>query len=185
VQRIFVLHDFDISGFSIFGTLGTSGRRYRFKNDVPLIDIGLRLVQVQEMGLQSEPVAVSGEWEKRAATLEHHGATAEEIVFLRHRRVELNAMTSPQLIEFIEAQFALHGAAKLIPNDDVLEQHARHLIEQRLARQAFERLRGDFAEQARTAPLPADLRAQIEAELAKDPARPWDVALGMVLSPSS
>ena len=32
IEQILVLHDFDISGFSIFGTLGTSGRRYRFNN---------------------------------------------------------------------------------------------------------------------------------------------------------
>jgi hypothetical protein len=32
VEQVLVLHDFDISGFSIFGTLGTSGRRYAFRN---------------------------------------------------------------------------------------------------------------------------------------------------------
>ena len=66
LKRILVLHDFDVSGFSIFGTLGTSGRRYRFTNDVPVIDLGLRLAHVDEMDLQSEPVMVAGDWEKRA-----------------------------------------------------------------------------------------------------------------------
>jgi hypothetical protein len=46
-----VFHDFDVSGFSI---LGTSNRRYRFTNDVPVVDIGLRLADVKEMGLESD-----------------------------------------------------------------------------------------------------------------------------------
>jgi hypothetical protein len=44
------------------------------------------------MDLESEPVTVSGDWAKRAATLLRHGATDDEIAFLRNRRVELNAM---------------------------------------------------------------------------------------------
>jgi hypothetical protein len=182
LKRILVLHDFDVSGFSIFGTLGTSGRRYQFKNEVPLIDLGLRLVNVTAMSLQSEPVDVTGDWEKRAATLRQHGATADEIEFLRERRVELNAMTSRQLVEFIEAQLALHGVAKLIPSDDFLEKHARHLIEQRLARDAFEQLRAGFAEQAKAAELPADLHARLEAILGRHPQLSWDVALAAVIA---
>jgi DNA topoisomerase VI subunit A len=28
IDKVLVAHDFDVSGFSIFGTLGTDGRRY-------------------------------------------------------------------------------------------------------------------------------------------------------------
>jgi hypothetical protein len=42
VTKVLVLHDFDRTAFSIFGTLGTDGRRYRFENRINLIDIGLR-----------------------------------------------------------------------------------------------------------------------------------------------
>jgi hypothetical protein len=94
IARILVLHDFDVSGFSIFGTLGTSNRRYRFSNRVKLIDIGLRLVDVEAMGLGSEPAMISGNWQTRVGTLLRHGATKEEIAFLQDERVELNAMTS-------------------------------------------------------------------------------------------
>jgi hypothetical protein len=40
---VFVLHDLDVAGFSIFGTLASNGRRYTHMNEVPLINIGLRL----------------------------------------------------------------------------------------------------------------------------------------------
>jgi hypothetical protein len=65
IERIFVLHDFDVSGFSIFGTLGTSGRRYQFINRLKLVDFGLRLDDVDAMALESEPVVNSGDWDKR------------------------------------------------------------------------------------------------------------------------
>jgi hypothetical protein len=185
VKRILVLHDFDVSGFSIFGTLGRSGRRYRFTNDVPLIDLGLRLDQVEEMGLESEPVAIKDDWAKRTVTLKRHGATAAEISFLRNRRVELNALTSRQLVDFIEKQLALHNVQKVIPSNGVLARHARHLIEQELAREAFDELRAKFTKQARDAVLPEDLRAQVQAELAAHPEGSWDGALAAVVSRSS
>src|SRR5262249_16076823 len=36
VEKVLVLHDFDISGFSICGTLGTDSGRYVFNNKVPI-----------------------------------------------------------------------------------------------------------------------------------------------------
>lgn len=137
VQQILVLHDFDVSGFSIFGTLGADTRRYRFANDIPIADIGLRLDDVEAMDLQSEPVAISGDWRKRAVTLRRHGATSEEIDFLSDRRVELNAMTSRQIIEFIEAKFDEHGVTKLIPDDEAIERHARRMLERQLVEKAI------------------------------------------------
>lgn len=136
------------------------------------------------MDLGSEPVAVRAEeWEKRAATLKRHGATAAEIDFLRNRRVEINAMTSRQLVDFIEAQLALHNVEKVIPADDVLARHARHLIEQELAREAFDQLRAKFTKQALKAILPEDLRGQLLAELEARPEASWDAALAAVVQP--
>ena len=50
IENVFVLHDLDISGFSICGTLGSDSRRYRFANHVKLVDIGLRLADAERMG---------------------------------------------------------------------------------------------------------------------------------------
>src|SRR6516165_12819564 len=60
VDHVFVLHDFDVSGFSIFGTLGTDSRRYTFESDLSDVihDIGLRLGDAQAMGLEAETVEV-------------------------------------------------------------------------------------------------------------------------------
>jgi hypothetical protein len=181
VQQILVLHDFDVSGFSIFGTLGTDTRRYSFANDIPIIDIGMRLEDVEEMDLQSEPVAVAGDWRKRATTLQRHGATEEEIAFLQDHRVELNAMTSRQLIDFIEEKFAEHGVAKLIPDAATIEQHARRVIERQLVEQAIAKVAEEIAEKAKTAELPTKLRERIEEIVEEQPELPWDVAVAKIV----
>jgi DNA topoisomerase VI subunit A len=54
---LLVVHDFDKSGFSIVATLGTSNRRYRFENCAQVFDLGLRLEDVEEYGLEAEEVS--------------------------------------------------------------------------------------------------------------------------------
>jgi hypothetical protein len=184
VENIFVLHDFDRSGFSICGTLGTDSHRYEFVNDPPIIDIGLRLVDVIDMDLQSEPVPPlhDDEWRQRAHTLKRHGATPEEISFLRNERVELNAMTSRQLIDFIEEKFKERGVEKVIPDDDIIEKHARRVIKQRLTAQAIAKISEELTKQAETIDLPEDLREQIEDLLEERPELPWDEAVALVIA---
>ncbi len=79
--RIFVLHDFDKSGFSILKTLRSDTRRYTFKTMPEVIDIGLRLEDVEAMGLQSEIVHYSGKIDPRI-NLRVNGATEAECGFL-------------------------------------------------------------------------------------------------------
>ena len=183
---VYALHDFDRSGFSIFGTLGTDSRRYTFERNVRIIDLGLRLTDVRQMALQSEPVPNEGplQWHKRAATLRRHGAEPEpdEIAFLHRRRVELNAMTSRQLVDFIEANLTAHGVAKLIPNDDTLEQQARRIIKHRLTQQALAKLSAGIASQAETAKLPGNLRERIADIFKQYPEIPWDHAVAQGLA---
>jgi len=181
VNRILVLHDFDVSGFSISGTLGTTNRRYTFENEAPLIDIGLRLEDVEAMDLESEPVSVSGDWAKRAATLRRHGASTGEIAFLRTQRVELNAMTSRQIIDFIEAKFAEHGVEKLIPDGDVIVRHARRVIAQQLLAKEVEKIAAAVAEQAATADLPANMQERIQEIFAEQAAVAWDDAVSQIV----
>jgi hypothetical protein len=112
MRKVFVLHDFDASGFSIFGTLGTDSRRYTFKNKIEVIDLGLRLSDAREMDLQDEEYSPKY-WDSRVETLKRHGATYEEISFLATKRVELNAMPSDVFIRFLERKLTAHGVKKL------------------------------------------------------------------------
>ena len=49
---LLVLHDFDISGFTIFGTLRDSTRRFTYRREFRVIDLGLRLADIK--GLERE-----------------------------------------------------------------------------------------------------------------------------------
>ena len=177
VTKILVLHDFDVSGFSIFGTLGTNSSVYRYTNKVPIFDLGLRLADVEDMDLLAEPFATNKDWRAVSETLKRHGATPAEIAFLANERVELNAMTSDEFIAFIERKFAEHGVAKVVPDSDVIEQHARNVIEGLLIENAVAKLAPKIKEQAATVALPENLRQQIEAELKESPTLSWDEAV--------
>jgi hypothetical protein len=182
VRRFIVLHDFDISGFTIIGTLTTDSRRYRFRNDISVIDMGLRLKDVEAMDLESEPVSVSGNWAKRAETLRRHGATEDEVAFLQDRRVELNAMTSQQFVDLIKTKFAENLVVKFVPDDDaVLKDQARRTIEQRLLAREIRKLSNEIGERVKTVVLPADLRAQVTMRLEHTPAWAWDDAVADIM----
>jgi hypothetical protein len=190
VHHIFVLHDFDVAGFSIFGTLGTDSRRYEFENDLSeqIIDLGLRLDDVVAMGLQSEPVDIK--IQKRSAkrsTLHEHGATTKEILFLLPfsetcRRVELNAMTSRQLVDFIEAKFEYYGVDKVIPEPALLEQHMRHQLETQFANALIAEHAAEIAERAASMSVPADLTERVAALLEGEPELSWDQALSRIVT---
>ena len=177
VEQILVLHDFDVSGFTIFGTLASDSRRYQFRNKVRIVDIGLRLADVEALDLQSEPVSVSGKWASRAETLAQYGATGEEIAFLRDQRVELNAMTSRQFVDHLEAKFAEHGVTKVLPEEKVLEGHARYLLEVLIANQELAKVMPEVRKQAAAQQLPADLRKLVAKQFEKTPAWAWDRAV--------
>ena len=181
VDKVLVLHDFDVSGFSIFGTLGSDGRRYRFENELPIVDLGLRLADVAAMGLQWEPVETPGDWARRSATLAAHGATEEEIGFLRRRRVELNAMPADVFVGFLERKLAEHGVRKVVPDSGTLERHARRVIEQGLAEAALRENRARLQREAAAAELPADLDDRVRLLLEQEPELPWDLAVAAVI----
>jgi hypothetical protein len=122
---LLILHDFDKSGFSIAGTLQRDTRRYEFLNAITVIDIGLGLADVTEMGLESEYQHHPKDKKSALiANLRENGASEAEIAFMFRdfdrlrstRRIELNTMTSPQFIDFVERKLRANGITKIIPS---------------------------------------------------------------------
>jgi RNA polymerase-interacting CarD/CdnL/TRCF family regulator len=180
VEQVLVGHDFDIKGFSIFGTLGTSSKAYWFQNQIPIINIGLRLADIGE--LLAEPYSSDQDWAKVSRTLKRHGATEAEIAFLEQgERVELNAMTSDEFIDFLEQKFEEHGVEKLVPGDKVIEHHARRMLEQRLIQKELKTLRPAAEKRAAAIKLPDDFRKQVETQLKDNSELPWDAAVAAVV----
>jgi hypothetical protein len=178
---LLVLHDFDKAGFSILGTLQRDTRRYEFNSHPEVVDLGLRLADIQAHGLMPELVSYG----KSDPTwnLGENGATPEEIRFLSsthdHRgysgqRVELNAFPSDQLIAWIEGKLQAHGMKKVIPDETTLRAAFRRAVHLAYLRAQLEALEEDAEEAAKTAKFPKTLRPRIRQRFERDPAVSWD-----------
>lgn len=178
-----VLHDFDKSGFTIAHTLQNDTRRYRFKTAPKVIDLGLRLADVEAMNLDSEAVDYGGNTDPRPRLIEH-GATPAEANYLVTgrkdgrwigRRVELNAMDAQQFVTWLEEKLQAHGVTKFVPDDDAALKAAW--------RRAWRinELNRVIAEAAKGLPEPPtppeDLPERVRAALESRPSLRWDGAL--------
>jgi hypothetical protein len=181
---VFALHDFDKTGFTICHTIGHDTDRHQFGSLPNVIDIGFRLEDVEQMGLESEPVEYKKQTKNPAIRLKECGATDEECAFLvreqvdgiwRGRRVELNAADSGQLIAHIERKLQEHGVRKVVPPAAELNrafiQLARQAEAHRQAVQTFER------DDLPVPPVPRDLPERVAEVLAANPEWPWDRAV--------
>lgn len=169
----FVTHDFDKDGFSIFGAMKRGTERYPTPLD-NVIDIGLRLEDVEKYGLLSEPFVPKGDsWAVRE-NLELNGATEDEIEFLMTRRVELNAFTSNDFIAWIESKLAEHGVKKVVPDDDTLEKAYRRAVQITYVNGHIEEIEDAAEEHAEEITIPDDLGERVRKGLKKDRHLPWD-----------
>jgi hypothetical protein len=188
---LFVLHDFDKSGFSILGTLQRTTRRYAFQRRFEVIDLGLRLEDIA--GLPDEPVfygrTKTGKLIDPGPNLIENGATEDEVEVIRGTlthdgylgtRVELNAFTSRQLVDRLEAKLKQHGVRKIVPGNTTLETAwrravaARHFDEHAKAiTEAADKIA------AKTAP-PVNLGRRVRCLLERDQAMPWQDAIRQI-----
>ena len=187
---LFVLHDFDKSGFSILGTLIRDTRRYAFEYEFDVIDLGLRLEDVETYDLESEEVKFKkgkGQTRDPRDNLRLNGAQERELDFLvsdgdeddgfTGRRVELNAFTSGDLIAWIEGKLIERGIKKLVPEPAVVAEAYRR----QLAARFFEHRSQDLVAKAKDfaggVSVPPSFAAAVEAALAKSPHLSWDEAI--------
>ena len=129
-------------------------------------------------GLEAEDVYFKSTW---AATqnLRENGATENEIEFLLHHRVELNAFASDELVAWIEKKLDEHGVTKVVPDDDDLAdayQRARRLaaVQDRID-EVLKDIEGEDKDADEKEP--DDLRDEIQKRLRKDPKLPWDAVV--------
>jgi hypothetical protein len=175
---LFVLHDLDVAGFMIFGTLQRDTRRYQFTNTVEVIDLGLRLADIA--GLEREPAAATRTTKDiLRKQLAENGATDAEIAILLNERVELNAMTSDALVAMIERKLKAYGLKKVIPSDELLAQSYCTFHRSQRLREEFEELKEEFKET--NIEVPEDLNKQVCAILEKHDDLRWDDAIRIVL----
>ena len=122
--RLFVLHDADVDGYNIARTLREETARMRGYN-VDVIDLGLHLEDAVTMGLQHENVtrkkAIPGGLELTKFERDYFEGFQVGRKSWIGKRIELNALMAPQLVEYIERKLKEHGAdEKVIPPDNIV-----------------------------------------------------------------
>jgi hypothetical protein len=140
---IYCVHDADAYGTMIYQTFQEETRA-RGARKVQIVNLGLEPWEAVEAGLEIEDVEES---EKRKPVAEYvlareDGDHWEE--WLQTHRVELNAMTTPQFIEWLDDKMTEHEADKLIPPprviraelDERLEAKVRAILTERILREA-------------------------------------------------
>jgi DNA topoisomerase VI subunit B len=147
---ILVLRDFDKAGFSIVHTLRSDTRRYHFKTPPRVIDLGLKLEDVEALGLASEYVEYPSNKDPKI-NLRECGATEEECAFLVRgqkdkgkgwwgHRTELNTMTSPQFLGLLESKFDEHGVTKVVPGAKTLQAAYRRAARIAMAQKEIDKM---------------------------------------------
>jgi len=185
--KIFALRDFDLAGFKIVRTLrkGT-----QLTQGSKVIDMGLRLKDVQDMGLESEPVNYNQSKDPKEY-LRECGATEKERKFLvesgdsyfkrswNGQRVELNMMTSEQLIEFIEKKLEEHGVEKVIPEEPVLKNAYKRAIYFQQMDNKCDAIRRKMMKE--NIKIPDDLEKEVKEYLGENETESWDNAIWKIV----
>ena len=179
---LLVLHDFDSAGIVIKDTLENGTRRYSYSSPPQVIDLGLHYDDID--GLPSEPnnSRVSDERLRQA------GLGQAAIDFLRDQRVELNAMTSRQLVNFVEAKLKQHGIGKVIPAERTLGSAYQMFAASDRLCGAFDELREKLEaedEAESSIKVPDDLEAKVKAKLKEKPEITWHRAVRLIVDPDA
>lgn len=189
---LLIVRDFDKAGFSIASTIQKSDRRYRFRNSINVIDLGLRLEDAKKWELESEQVSYSKTSAgKVRANLEKNGATTEEIDYLcedtvHHwsaasgQRIELNAFASDQLIEWLESKLEENGIEKLIPDAKTLEKAYRRSYKLKKLQKVIDKQEKRLSKKSKKLEIPDNLEEQLQEILDQNPELPWDKAIHRV-----
>ena len=110
----FCIHDADAAGTLIYESLQNETKS-RPERKVNVINLGLEPKEGIVMGLAIEKVEETKRNKPVAEYVEPKWAK-----WLQSHRIELNAMTTPQFIQWLDCKMKEHNGKKLVPPDEVL-----------------------------------------------------------------
>jgi hypothetical protein len=132
--KVFCAHDADASGTLIYQTLQAETRA-RGARKIEIVNIGLEPWEALRMGLEVETIEIGKTRKPTADYVALYDDDTDWDDWLQTHRVELNAMTTPQLIEWLDEKMETYGDGKLIPPQDVLVDELMAETKNRLTRQ--------------------------------------------------
>src|SRR5215213_9700728 len=181
--ELYVLHEADRSGYGIARTLREETERMPGYS-VNVIDIGLKLEEALELGkrpethtaknrLDSKTEAQLSDVEREYFVGEEHityDANGKAKTHWICKRVELNDLSSPELVEYVENKLAEHGATeKVIPTEEDMPERAHKLYRSKLEAWVDEAI----AEIVSTDELKSRLLGEFEERFKLQGARTW------------
>ena len=179
---LLVLHDFDRAGIIIKDTLENNTRRYSYTNPPTVIDLGLHYDDIADLTPEPSSSNISDE------RLSQAGLDQDAIDFLSNQRVELNAMTSRQLVDFVENKLRQLGIQKVIPDAKTLASTYQMFAASDRLSEAFDEMKKkieDEDEDEARIEVPDDLEAQIKTKLEERPDITWHRAVRLVVDPNA
>lgn len=168
--KFFCIHDSDGPGTMIYQSL-QEGTVARAKRRVKIINLGLDPWDAREMKLQVEtfaerkqkvPVAKYIEYHDRDHDLDDDMSGWKWVDWLQTNRVELNAMTSPQFVEWLEEKMKEHNIGKVVPPEGVLKSHLRERTRDIVRSKVTERILRDARFEDEVATEMRRLQAQVD-----------------------
>ncbi|WP_345822906.1 hypothetical protein ABC766_32025 (plasmid) [Methylobacterium fujisawaense] len=154
--RVFCVHDADAFGTMIFQTL-LHETKARGARRVEVINLGLDPWEALGMGLSPENVEASDRSKAVADYVQARQDGPRWTNWLQTQRVELNEMTTPQLIAWLDGKMQAYGVGKVIPPTAVITVEA----ERQLAEQVEQRITARVLREAKIDEQVADALAAI------------------------
>jgi Topoisomerase 6 subunit A/Spo11, Toprim domain len=184
VIKVFCVHDADAPGSMIYETL-QEATRARGARKIEIVNLGLEPWEAVAMGLAVEDVEKTdrrrpvAEYVRERRGRAPGGGSWEE--WFQTHRVELNAMTTPQFITWLDGKMAEHGNGKLVPPPDVLTTELDERIEDKVRAAVRERILREAGFEDQVATEVAAIRRPSATVLAKgvrqsfkqEPDREW------------
>jgi hypothetical protein len=178
---IFCVHDADASGGMIYQTF-QEATKARGARKIKIVNLGLEPWEAIAMGLEVETVEAGERCKPVAAYVAAYVCKEEEGdwgKWLQAHRVELNAMTTPQFIEWLDGKLDAYG--KLIPPLDVLAAELDERIEKKVRASIADRVLREAGLDRQVATAIAEIEKPTAAALGKgvlqlfeqEPDREW------------
>lgn len=181
----YCIHDADGPGTMIYEALqdGTAARPGRLAH---IVNLGLEPDDATAMGLEVEAFERKGS----VAVAQYVGPMWRQ--WLQTQRVELNAMSTPQFLEWLTERFEQFEKGKLVPPPGVMQQTLRDDLTVRMREQVVERLLEDAKAEEKVAkairalePVVKQqlrrLSARVRRDLERTPDQHWSVPVAEVV----
>lgn len=186
---VFCVHDADSAGTLIFQALQEETAA-RPRRRIEVVNLGLEPWEAVEMGLDVEWIDTSERHRPVAEYVKRHEGDWEDWeAWLQTRRIELNAMTSPQFIAWLDQKMADH-AGKVIPPADIVHDRIREDVEATIKQAIREKIlrESNIAERVAAAmadvawPDDTEVTAAISEALIDAPHKSWSDVVDDIVS---